>query len=112
MNNGTLLSSSDSEITSKIRKSFVKSFHATFDKKTKINCISLILDDGDQFKNRSKVRTFLLRPFLTMLNLEVDRLSLQKLEYEMYCTDYPINYNFFEIGYCGHPTYPYTNIQL
>ena len=47
-----------------------------------------------------------------MLNLEVDRLSLQQLEYEMDRTDYPVNYNFFEIGYCGHPTSPYTNIQL
>ena len=47
-----------------------------------------------------------------MMNLEVDRLSHQQLEYEMDRTDYPVNYNFFEIGYCGHPNSPYTNIQL
>ena len=112
MNNRTILSYSDSEMASKIKKRFVKYFHATFDKKKKINCISLIMDDEDQFKNRSKRPTFVLRLFLTMLNLEVERLSPQKLEYEMDCTDYPVDYNFFEIGYCGHPTYPYTNIQL
>ena len=32
MNNGTPLSSSDSEMASKIRKSFMKNCHATFDK--------------------------------------------------------------------------------
>ena len=47
-----------------------------------------------------------------MINLEADRISLQQLEYEMDCTDYPVDYNFFEIGYCGHPNFPYTNIQL
>ena len=47
-----------------------------------------------------------------MLNLEVDRLSIQELEHGMDCTDYPVDYNFFEIGYCGHPNSPYKNIQL
>ena len=64
------------------------------------------MDDGDQSKNSSKIPTFVLRPFLTMLNLELDRLSLHQLEYEIYRTDYPVDYNVFEIGYCGHPTYP------
>ena len=27
-------------------------------------------------------------------------------------TDYPINKNFSEIGYCGHSNLPYTNIKL
>ena len=27
-------------------------------------------------------------------------------------TDYPVNLNKIEIGYCGHPNFPYTNIQL
>ena len=31
-----------------------------------------------------------------MLNLEVDRLSLQQLEYEMDRTDYPVDYNFLK----------------
>ena len=52
------------------------------------------MDDGDQFKNMSKRPTFVLRTFLTMLNLEVDRLSLQQLEYEMDCTDDPVDYIF------------------
>ena len=47
-----------------------------------------------------------------MINLEVYRISLQQLEYEMDLTDYPVNYNCFEIGYCGHTNPPYTNIQL
>ena len=37
---------------------------------------------------------FVIRPFLTMLNLEVYRISLQQLEYEMDHTDYPVNYLF------------------
>ena len=47
-----------------------------------------------------------------MLNLEVDRIYLQQLEYEMDRTDYPVDYNFFLIWYCGHPNFPYTNIQF
>ena len=27
-------------------------------------------------------------------------------------TDLPDDYNFFEIGYCGHPVFPYAHIQL
>ena len=30
----------------------------------------------------------------------------------MDCTDYPVDYIFFEIGYCGHPNFSYTNIQF
>ena len=52
MNNRTLLSYSDSEMASKIKKSFVKNCHATFDKKMKLNCHALKLDDDDLFKNR------------------------------------------------------------
>ena len=26
--------------------------------------------------------------------------------------DYPENYNFFELGYCGHPQYPYSKMFL
>ena len=47
-----------------------------------------------------------------MLNYEVDRLSFQQLEYEMDRTDYLVDYICFEIGYCGHPNFPYANIQL
>ena len=52
--------------------------------------------DDALFKNRSKLPDFVLRPLKFMLNLEVDRLSLQQLEYEMDCTDYPADYNFFK----------------
>ena len=69
MNNVTPLSSSDSEMESKINKCLVKHVHAMFDNKMKMNGISLIINDGDQFKNRSKRPTFVLRSFLTMLNL-------------------------------------------
>ena len=47
-----------------------------------------------------------------MLNFEVEILSLRQLEYEMDCTVYPVDYNFFEIGYCGQPYLPYVNIQF
>ena len=36
---------------------------------------------------------FVLRPLNSMLNSEVDRLSLQRVEYEMDYTDYPVDYN-------------------
>ena len=47
-----------------------------------------------------------------MLNLVIDRISLQQLEYEMERADLPDDYLFYEIGYCGHPTFPYKHIQL
>ena len=47
-----------------------------------------------------------------MLNHVVDRLSLLQLEYEVECIDLPGDYNCFEIGYCGHPDFPYAYIQL
>ena len=53
---------------------------------------------------------FVIRPIKTMLNCEVDRLSLQKLEYEMNRADLPDYYNFFEIGYCGHRNFPHAHI--
>ena len=81
-------------------------------KKIKNDCLYLKIDDDDLFKKRSKRTAFVLRPLLTLLNLEVDKLSLQKLEFEMDRTDDPVNYSFLEIGYCGHPNFPYTNTQL
>ena len=47
-----------------------------------------------------------------MLDFEVERLSLHQLEYEMDCIDYPVDYNCFETGYCGHLNFPYENIQF
>ena len=52
MNDGTSSQSSDYEMASKIKKGFVKNCHATFDKKTKLNCHALKLDDDDMFNNK------------------------------------------------------------
>ena len=73
---------------------------------------SITIDDDALFKNSSKRPAFVLRPLRSMLNYEVDRLSFQQLEYEMDRTDYLVDYICFEIGYCGHPNFPYANIQL
>ena len=73
---------------------------------------SLEMDNDALFKNRSKIPAFVLRPLKSMLNFEVEKLSLHQLDYEIDCTDYPVDYNFFEIGYCGHPNFPYANIQF
>ena len=73
---------------------------------------SLEMENDAFFRNRSKRPAFVLRPLKSMLNFEVDKLSLHQLDYEIDCTDYPVDYNFFEIGYCGHPNFPYANIQF
>ena len=41
MNDGTNFSSSGFEMSLKIKKRFVKNFHATFDNKMKFNCHAL-----------------------------------------------------------------------
>ena len=95
MNYGTPSSSSDSKKASKIKRILkrilVKNCHAVFDKRMKFNCHDLKLDDDDLSKNRSKRPTFFTRPFLTILNYEVDRISLKQLENEIDRTDYPVN---------------------
>ena len=53
----------------------------------------------------------ILRPLTFMLNFEVDRLSLQQLEYTMDRSDLP-NDNFFWIEYCGRLNFPNAHIQL
>ena len=73
---------------------------------------SLKIDDDELFKNMLKIPVSILIPLKSMLNFEVDRLYLQQLEYEMDCTDYPVDYNFFEIGYFGHLNVPYANGQF
>ena len=72
---------------------------------------SLEIDDDALFKNISKRPTFVLRPLRSVLNFEVYRLSLHKLEYEMDCTYYSVDYNCFEIGYCSHPNFPYAKFN-
>ena len=90
MNDGTPLSSSDSEMASKVKKNF----RSTFEKEIKMQCYPLRTQYGSLFKNRSKRPAFVLRPLNSMLNFEVDILSLKQLEYEMDCTDYPVSYFF------------------
>ena len=63
-------------------------------KQMNMHCYSIKNHDDELLKNSSKIPAFLLRPLNSMLNFEVDRLTIQKLEYEMDCTDYPIDYNF------------------
>ena len=75
-------------------------------------CDLIIEADTELFNNRTQKPTFVLCSFQKFLNSELDRLSLQRLEYEMNFTDYPDKYNFFELGYCGHPQYPYSKIFL
>ena len=108
MKNGTTLSSSDSEMASKKKKNH----RATFEEKMNTHCYSLKMDDDTLLKNRSKTPDFVLRPLKSMINVEVERLSLQKLKYEIDCTDNPVDSNFFEIGYCVHANFPYANIQF
>ena len=112
MNNGTSLSSSDYETTPKVKKHFGKKFNAKFDICMKTRCEFIIEADNKLFQNSTNKTTFVLCSFQQFLNSKLDILSLQKLEYEMNFTDYPDKYNFFELGYCGHPQYPYLNIFL
>ena len=45
-------------------------------KKTKMNFYSLKSEDDELFNNGSKIPAFVIRPLKTILNVEVDRLSL------------------------------------
>ena len=83
-----------------------------FVKKMNMRFYSPKINDDALFNNRSKISAFLLKPLKSMLNPKVYRLYPQQLEHKMYCTDYPVDYSFLEIGYCGHPNFPYSDIQL
>ena len=52
---------------------------------------SLKINDDVLFMNRSKKPAFVLRPLKSMPNFEVEKLSPQKLDHEMGCTDYPVD---------------------
>ena len=56
---------------------------------------SFKFDEDALFRNRSKRSAFVLSQLKFMLNFEVDKLSLQKIEYEMDSTDYSVDYNLF-----------------
>ena len=60
---GTPLSSSDSEMASKVKKNL----RSLFEKK-KIHCYYLKTQDYELFKNMSKIPVFVLRPLESMLN--------------------------------------------
>ena len=92
VDDGTPLSSSDYSMASKEKKNS----RSTLKMEMKMNCYYLKTKDNELFKNRSKITAFVLIPLKNMLNFEVDRLSLQQLEYEMDCTDYPVDYNFLK----------------
>ena len=109
IDNGTPSLSSDSEMTSKIYIKIVRIYHAHLTKIRKVNCHSLIKDDDDLFKNTSKRPSFVLRPLKTMLNFELDRLYLQQLEYELDCTDFPLEYD--DILVTLTPLYTYIQLE-
>ena len=72
MNNGTPLSFYGSEMASKVKKITVPRL-----KKMKIHSCYRKIQDDALFKNKSKRPAFLIRPLNSILNFEVDRLSLQ-----------------------------------
>ena len=72
----------------------------------------LIKADNVMFKNRKIFPKFVLTPFQNFLDSKLDILSLQQLEFEMDSTGYPDDYSFFELGYCSHTQFPYSNIFL
>ena len=72
----------------------------------------IIDSDNELFKNRTQKPTFVLCSFQQLINSKLDRLSLQQLECEMDSAGYPDKYNFFELGYCGHPQFPHKKIFL
>ena len=61
---------------------------------------------------RTKIPKSVLTSFRNFLDSKLYRLSLQQLEFEMDSAGYPDMYNCFELGYCGHPQYPWSNIFL
>ena len=60
-----------------------------------MNCYSFKFDEDALFRNRSKRPACVLSQLKFMLNFEVDKLSLQQIEYEMDSTDYSVDYNLF-----------------
>ena len=79
MDGGIPSSSSDSAMISKKKKNR----RAPFKIQTEIQCLSLKAKNDALFKIRSKITAFVLNPLKAMLNLVVDIISLQQLDYEM-----------------------------
>ena len=53
-----------------------------------------------------------MNPLKYMLNPVVYRIPFHLPEHEMDRADLHYDYNFFEIGYYGHPAFPYAHIQI
>ena len=85
---GITLSSSDYAMPSNEKKNFP----ATFEIQMKINCLSLKAEDDALFNNGTNNHTFVMRILKNMLKSEAERLSLQQLEYETYCSDISDDY--------------------
>ena len=65
--------------------------------------LSLKSKDDALFNIRLKIPAFVLNPLKAMMNLVVDIIYLNQLEYEMDCADLSDDH-FLKIGYCGHPS--------
>ena len=74
----------------------------------KTRCEFIIKTYNEVFNKRTNKPMFVLTSFQHFLDSNLDRLSLQKLEFEIDSAGYPDKFNFFELGYCGHPQYPYS----
>ena len=93
MDDGIPSSSSDSAMTSKKKKNR----RSTFKIQMKKYCLYLKAKDYALFKIRSKRPNFVLNPLKYMLNLVVDIISLQQLEYEMERADLPDDCIFWKL---------------
>ena len=78
----------------------------------KTRCEFITEADNDLFNFRTIRPKFILTSFQHFLNSKLDRLSLQQFDFEMNSAGYPDKYNFFELGYCAHPQFPYSKIFI
>ena len=60
----------------------------------KTRCEFIIKADNEVFKKRSNKPMFVLTSFQYFLDSNLDRLSLQQLEFEMNSAGYPDKYSF------------------
>ena len=104
--------SSDDEMTPKYKKSFRANINANFNAFMDKRCEILINTDNVLFKNRKIFPKFILIPFQNFLDSKLDRLFLQQLKFEMDSAGYSDDFNFFELGYCSHNRFHYSNLFL
>ena len=91
---------------------FGRNKNAKFNEFMVRKCGNILKADKVLFKTRKFLPQFVLAPLCSFLNLNLDRLSLLKLDREMDSTGYPDDHTFFELGYCGHTQYPHSKIFL